>query len=382
MGRPAIVFYGGTSWDGVVTADRPMAQALSAYADLLWVDPPVSPLTRAGSRYGTPRLPRPLLRPVTGAITRLTPAALPLHTRPVVRRSTAALVRAQIRWAVRRAGLDSPHAVITCVLTDIFTGWPAAVHRVIYGTDDWVAGAKLMGHHPRWIAADERRLMARADLVVAISSVLADRWSRMARRVITVPNGVDLTGYADPGAGPAIPVPDLPRPVVGLIGNLSERIEIGLLEALVAGGVSLLLVGPVDPRWQPRRWAALLANPRVAWLDRQPYQAIPGLLRRVDVGVTPYRDTEFNRASFPLKTLEYLAAGLPVVSTDLPAVRWLGTDLIAVADRPERFVEAVRAAAGRSADPAEVAARREFARRHSWDNRARAVAEAIDLPLA
>jgi teichuronic acid biosynthesis glycosyltransferase TuaH len=377
-----MVFYGGTSWDGVVSADRPMATALSEYADILWVDPPLSPLTRGRSRYGTSRLPRPVLRAAAPGISRLTPAALPLHTRPVVRASTAALVRRQIRWALRRTGLGVPHAVISCVLTDIFRGWPRQVWRVIYGTDDWVAGARLMGHHPRWIAADERRLMARADLVVAISSVLADRWRPMTGTVVTVPNGVNTAVYEAAEALPPaeLPVP-LPPPVVGVIGNLSERIDIGLLEAVAAAGLSLLLVGPVDPRWEPERWAALLTRPGVVWLDRQPFEAIPALLKRVDVGITPYRDSEFNRASFPLKTLEYLAAGLPVVSTDLPAVRWLDTDLIGIADRPDEFVAAVNAAAARSPVPAEAAARREFAQRHSWASRAREVALAVDLPV-
>ena len=382
MGRPAVVFYGGTSWDGVVSADRPMASALSAYADLLWVDPPLSPLTRGRSRYGTSRLPRPVLRTAAGGIHRLTPAALPLHTRPVVRVSTAALVRAQIRWALRRTGLGVPHAVVSCVLTDVFRGWPREVRRVIYGTDDWVAGARLMGHNPRWIAADERRLMADVDLVVAISSVLAQRWQPMTGTVITVPNGVSPEPYERSAGRPPAPLPaPLPRPAVGVIGNLSERIDIGLLEAVAEGGLSLLLVGPVDPRWEPERLARLLARPHVVWLDRQPYEAIPALLKHVDVGITPYLDSEFNRASFPLKTLEYLAAGLPVVSTDLPAVRWLDTDLVAVAGGPAEFVAAVRAAAAGAADPALVAARREFAQRHSWANRAREVALAVDLPV-
>jgi teichuronic acid biosynthesis glycosyltransferase TuaH len=359
-----------------------MATALSAYAQILWVDPPLSPLTRARSRYGASRMPHPALRAVAAGVTRLTPAALPLHTRPLVRVSTAALVRSQIRWAMRKAGLGVPHAVVSCVLADIFKGWPRPVRRVIYGTDDWVAGARLMGHNPRWIAADERRLVAEVDLVVAISSVLGARWRAMGANVITVPNGVDTSVYAQADGRPPTPLSrPLPRPVVGVIGNLSERIDIGLLEAVVAGGLSLLLVGPIDPRWEPARLARLLGQPAVVWVDRQPFEAIPGLLKQVDVGITPYRDNEFNRASFPLKTLEYLAAGLPVVSTDLPAVRWLATDLIRTARAPEAFVAAVRAAAARSRDAGEVAARREFAQQHSWASRGREVALAINLPV-
>jgi teichuronic acid biosynthesis glycosyltransferase TuaH len=98
------------------------------------------------------------------------------------------------------------------------------------------------------------------------------------------------------------------------------------------------------------------------------------------VGLTPYADTDFNRASFPLKTLEYLANGLPVVSTDLPAVRWLDTDLIEVGTGPEDFASKVREVLSRPFDEAERARRIAFARRHSWTARAEQLL-AI-LPLA
>ena len=57
----------------------------------------------------------------------------------------------------------------------------------------------------------------------------------------------------------------------------------------------------------------------------------------MDVGLVPYGMSEFNRWSFPMKALEYLSAGLPVVSTSLPAMQWLDTPFIALADTPEAF---------------------------------------------
>jgi teichuronic acid biosynthesis glycosyltransferase TuaH len=218
--------------------------------------------------------------------------------------------------------------------------------------------------------------VAQADLVVAVSSQLADRWRGMGATVVLIPNGVQTSAYLNVhGERPV----NLPSPVAGVVGDLSERIDTALLEALVDDGFSLLLVGPVSPRWDPARFAALVERPNVRWVGRQPFEAVPSFLRCLDVGITPYRDTEFNRASFPLKTLEYLAAGLPAVSTDLPAVRWLDTDLIRVASNPKELVAAARAAAAEAHAPAAVAARREFAQRHSWEHRAADLARAIGL---
>jgi teichuronic acid biosynthesis glycosyltransferase TuaH len=384
VARPLVVVCSGTAWDDVVSPPRLLATALAVHADILWVDPPLSALTRAAHRHGASRMPTPRLRRLDSAITRLTPAALPLHTRPGVRGTTAWLVRRQVRWAVRRLGGRSPYAVIGG-FTDTYRAWPPQVQRVMYGSDDFVAGARLMGLDAGWLARSERRVIARTDLVIAVSEPLAQRWRQMGARVITVPNGVQTATYlapTEPATLPATLPVTLPPPVVGVVGHLTGRIDLALLEALADDGLSLLLVGPIDKQWEPRRVAALLARPGVLAVGRQPFEAVPAYLKRIDVGVTPYRDTPFNRASFPLKTLEYLAAGLPAVSTDLPAVRWLDTDLVTVADQPAEFVAAVRKAAGQAHDPEQVVARRRFAEQHSWASRAATVARALGLPVS
>ena len=81
----------------------------------------------------------------------------------------------------------------------------------------------------------------------------------------------------------------------------------------------------------------------------------------LDVGVVPYRDSPFNRGSFPLKTLEYLAAGRAVVATDLPAVRWLATDLISVATTPPAFADQVDRFLAQPRTPDMLARRQTFA---------------------
>lgn len=381
MPEPLIVICAGTSWDGVVSPDRLLATELAAHADILWVDPPISAATPDRYRYGASRLGlTPQIKQLTARITRVTPRALPLHTRPGIKSSTAALVRGQARWALRRLN-QRPTAVIACNLVDVLRGWDPGVVKVLYGTDDYVAGAGLMGHNAERVAEDERRQLAHADLVVAVSSVLAERWAGLgAKRVELIPNGVQTSAYRDlENIPPAPQAAGLPGPVVGVLGHLSERIDIALLEALADDGLSLLLVGPHDARWEPARFEALTKRQHVVWTGRQPFEAVPSFLRAVDVGITPYRDTDFNRASFPLKTLEYLGAGKPPVSTDLPAVHWLDSPLVRIASTPKQFVSAVRDAAAESRVPELVAARRAFAERHSWAQRASDVARAIGL---
>ena len=241
----------------------------------------------------------------------------------------------------------------------------------------------------RHMRREERQALARADKVIAISSQLAGRWSSMGANPVVIPNGCwpldDVTNW--PPSKHVV----LPHPVVGLVGRLSDRIDIGVLEAIVEAGHSLLMVGPVDARWEPERFSQLVGRPEVHYTGPVPNSDVPGYLAMVDIGLTPYRATDaFNRASFPLKTLEYLSAGLPVVACDVPTMRWLRRDLeetlpldqadqvlVLVADS-QGYVEAI---CGLSVGGADAVARRvAFAQRHSWPGRAERFAAEIGLP--
>ena len=171
---------------------------------------------------------------------------------------------------------------------------------------------------------------------------------------------------------------ELDAPVVGFVGRINERIDLRLLEAVVNRGRSLLLVGPKTPSFQSARLDALLERANVSWVGPVPFERLPAYFGAIDVGITPYADTAFNRGSFPLKTLEYLAAGREVVSTDLPATRWLETDLVTRASEPDEFADAVDRALLTSRTPESVATRRAFADAHSWTRRADDMLAVID----
>jgi teichuronic acid biosynthesis glycosyltransferase TuaH len=334
-------------------------------------------------------------------ITRLTPKALPGLTRAGVRVTTGPLVRAQVSAAIRRLGVR-PRAVVATYLEGFLGGWGDGVVSVLYGTDDYVAGAELMGLSARYLRRLERRALARAGVVAAVSPQLAGRWSALGANPVVIPNGCWPRGPGE-AARASEPVPSavrsLPRPVAGLVGQLSDRIDLAVLESVAAAGYSLLLVGPLDPRWGGARFQALIGQPHVHYAGPVPGAAVPGYLAAIDVGLTPYCDSAFNRASFPLKTLEYLGAGIPVVSADLPTARWLHAELaqsdpgepdevMALASGPAEFAARVagitraRSTAGGPAagDAGPQAARcAAFAAQHSWPRRARALAAEIGV---
>jgi glycosyltransferase involved in cell wall biosynthesis len=367
-------------------ADRHMAERLTAYAPVLYVDPPMSHLTRFKNPAVAASARRPHLRAVAPRIARFTPIVAPKPMHPRMTALTARMMRRQLRGAVRRLG-GQVHAVIsTDVLLDVY-GACGEQRRVYWWQDDpvggaayWTDGGDGLARAEERLARAEERLARSSDLIVAVNEIAVARWEERGLRAAHLPNGCDADYFAGVDQNDAPADLDLRGPIAGFIGHINSRTDLALLEAVPDAGVSLLLVGPKDPSFEPARFDRLVARSNVAYVGARPFEELPSYLKVIDVGLVPYAPTEFNRYSFPMKTLEYMAAGRAVVSTSLPAVRWLDTDLVTLADTPDAFAASVVRDAALAQDPALARSRREFASDHSWAKRAEQFAELLGLP--
>lgn len=379
-----IIYFAGSPYDGVAGTDRHMADRLSSMTSVLYVDPPISALTPLLRPQFAESMRGPALRKQAEGLWRLIPRVLPGAYRPGMHRVTQALTRRAARRAARRLGARVS-AVVVATYDDLLGAVPGA-RTLFYATDDLIAGADLMGLPRRRLAAARDRRLAEADEVAVVSPLLRDQFRELGREAAIIPNGCAPAAYA--GAGSAPRPGDLPpfdRPAAGFIGNINARIDLSLLEAVAGTGHPLLIVGPHDPAYAPARFRDLTGRPNVHWTGRKAFSVLPGYLGAIHVGLTPYVDDAFNRASFPIKTLEYLAAGRGAVSTCLPATQWLrsahgGADLIRSESSARGFVQAVEAELAVPSAGALVARRRAFAEHHDWAHRARALAGLLGLP--
>lgn len=376
-GRQTIVYCAGVPWHGVQGTDRQLAQSLAHDVDVLWVDPPLSVLAVTRRHGLRSTLAGGRLDATAPHLTRLTTLCLPFPSRVAMVPVANFTMKASIRAAVRSLGATVAATIVSTPLQPL--GVVREGKMVYYATDDFVAGAALMGISAPLLKRLESRRIGEADLLAAITPQILGRWPDAGIPRIVLPNGCNPDAYATVDEAPLPHDVDLPAPVVGVIGQLSSRIDLSLLEAVADRGISLLLVGPLQAGFEPQRFAGLVARPTVTWVGQKDVGELPSYLRLMDVGLTPYADSDFNRASFPLKTLEYLAAGRPVVSTPLPAVEWLDTPLVAAASGPESFADETEQMIKESASTSTGERAREFAQRHSWDTRARDLLEAIDL---
>jgi teichuronic acid biosynthesis glycosyltransferase TuaH len=382
--RADLLVYLATGWwDGSAGTDRQLVTALSRNGPVLFVEPPVSALTRIVKPHLASMVHAPRLRIASPRLALLNTLVAPGMTRPMLRHLRAPMIARALRLAIGELYVRSNAPVAGIVSSRLDEAWPnlPTSRRLLYATDDLIAGADLLGLPRRRLVRLERAALQGADVVATVSPILRQRYENDGFPAELVPNGCEPEFYADVDtAPPPADVRPPGGPVAGFLGYINNRIDLALLEAVADTGSSLLIVGALGDGYRSPRFAALVERPNVCWTGPRPYEEMPSYMRIIDVGLTPYADNPFNRASFPLKTLEYLAAGRAVVATELPANTWLGTDLIAVANGPAEFSARVVAELAMPRTPKLAARRRTFAEQHSWGRRAARITELLNVP--
>ncbi|HEY7951371.1 MAG TPA: glycosyltransferase [Solirubrobacteraceae bacterium] len=269
------------------------------------------------------RLRRGLAPPrATDGLHVLSPLVLPLHSNRAVRALNRYLLRAQVRRATRRLGISQPILWAYVPQAEVLIDTLAPQLVVYHCVDDIAAQAGIDGAGFR---AAEERFARRADLVLASAPALAERLRTLSGNVLEAPNVADTALFATAlQPGPVdLALAALPQPRIVFTGAIvTTKLDLPLLLELAQARPqwSFALVGPVGPG-DPRADVSLLAAaPNIHLLGPRSYQQLPAVLRGADAGLIPYARNELTQSIFPMKVYEYLAAGLPVVATELPAL--------------------------------------------------------------
>ncbi|WP_217368146.1 glycosyltransferase [Kitasatospora sp. MMS16-BH015] len=316
---------------------------------------------------------RKVQRPVPGlpGFAVMTPVLLPFYGSARARALNAKLISLQVRWAARSLGMSTDVCVATIPTAADVVGH-LRVRTLVYNRSD---------RHSAFPEADtasverlERALMRDADHVLYVSSeLMAAERELTGERAVFLDHGVDLEHFgATDSREPAEPaeLAAIPHPRIGFFGALDDFVvDFDLLGRVAKEypDAQLVLIGDTTADL-----GALTALPNVHHLGFRPYAEIPAYGRGFDVALMPWLDNDWVRHCNPIKLKEYLALGLPVVSTDFPEVRRYA-EQISVADTTEGFLaaigEALAAAAGPDADGA-AQRRRAAVAGDSWQDRA------------
>jgi len=201
------------------------------------------------------------------------------------------------------------------------------------------------------------------------SAAMEARLAELHPNVIRAPAAaVDLDAFTSPF------LDDPNRRVAVYAGSIDFRFDSEIVAATAEHlpDWRFVIAGPIEGRAKGR--LGELANVRLA--GRLPAADIPALLADASVCLMPYRQDVFNDTVFPVKLVEYMAAGKPIVSTPIAAVREF-SDVVEVGADPDSFAQAIVAAAQGDSD-AERERRIERARPFSWDGRMDQLQHAVE----
>jgi glycosyltransferase involved in cell wall biosynthesis len=379
---PFVVF--GDEWASHVTSTHHLARGLARSNPLLYVN-------AMGTR--SPRLRIYDLRRALGKLKQwaapnnhrsdkglpnarlYSPVVVPFNSVGFVRRCNRFTLRRGVARLLQAHDLEAPILLVAHPLGAEVVGAIGERLLIYFVMDQYLA---MPGIDRAYIQALEETLLQEADLIFATSTELQRLKSGRKAPAILLPHGVDFEHFHS-AADPPGPVPEeligLPRPLIGMYGTLAPWVDVDLLVRVAREfpQASVVLIGP-------RTHFVLPGNlPNLHWLGPRPYVDLPRYAAHFDVGLIPFRRDELTACVNPLKLLEYLALGLPVVSTLLPDLARYGGHIY-VAATPDDFVEKVKLALADHA-PARRQQRFDLAARESWDSRVETLLKHIEKAL-
>jgi O-antigen biosynthesis protein len=213
----------------------------------------------------------------------------------------------------------------------------------------------------------ENDLIRKAKLVLCTAEMLYRRCLSYNRNSYLVPNAVDFDHFKlalDHQLLIPDDIRDIPSPIIGYVGCVSDWFDMNLLIEIAVKNAqwSFVIIGPVICRMPAN--TEIPSN--IYFLGKRNYYDLPRYLKQFDVGIIPFKITPLTLSTDPVKLYEYFAAGVPVVSTDLPEVCKY-KPLVAIATDGKQFSEGIRLALGKK----DVKSYLDIAMANTWDARCR-----------
>lgn len=245
--------------------------------------------------------------------------------------------------------------------------------KVVYDCMDHHEG---FGNVSEQMLAIEKALMTDSDLTITTSSWLDELVGKSTSRRALIRNAGEYEHFAhipeqlhqDPAA----------RKIIGYYGAIAEWFDVDLIEAMAQRFPehTILLIGADTVNAA----AQLGKYKNVVFTGEKPYAELPKYLHAFDVCLLPFKVIPLTLATNPVKVYEYLSAGKPVVSVDLPEIRQF-ENLVHAAVGHEAFMAAVEQVLVNADTPEQIQQRQNFARNQTWSHRAELLVNEIESPV-
>jgi glycosyltransferase involved in cell wall biosynthesis len=304
----------------------------------------------------------------------MNPLTIPAYGSSAVRGFNQKFLLAQIKRAMKNLRFQKPVNIVFNPAAGMVAGKLGEDLLVYYCVDEYTAFTGATDG----LKQIENELFRKSDLViVSAEKLLADK-KRFNPHTVLIRHGVDYSHFSrtlkDETEIPS-EIRDLPRPIIGFHGLLADWVDYELLKKTAEHfrNGSLVLIGKVSVDAE-RKIKILDDLPNVHLLGRKPYADLPAFCKGFDVALNPFEISELTLAANPLKVREYLAAGLPVVSTAIPEVEVLGTCLIGKSHAD--FIRQIEIALE---NPGVLQSRSDSVKSESWEARVEELREIVRM---
>jgi glycosyltransferase involved in cell wall biosynthesis len=230
------------------------------------------------------------------------------------------------------------------------------------------------------------KLMSRSNYVFANSKNLAGQLKKVRPDIFTVPLGFATELFKN------IKVLQTTKNkklfIVGYIGSISDRLDFSLLETVVSKlpTIQFTFIGPIERDVFGKKDTALAQMEsltryqNVRWIKGVAKKKIPSIISTFDIGIIPYRSNlAFNQFSFPMKTLEYFAAGKPVISTGIRELRQFQKQgLVSIENTSDEFIKSIKYLQKNGWAKDKQKLQHTIALNHSWQKKVDAIWKVIN----
>lgn len=216
----------------------------------------------------------------------------------------------------------------------------------------------------------EKELFAKADLVFTGGNNLYNAKKHLHKNIWSFPSSIDKDHFAQARMFSKCPDDQsiIPGPRFGYYGVIDERMDLELLRNVAERnkGWQFIMIGPVIKIDR----SSLPQLPNIHYLGSRKYENLPAYLQGWHIAMIPFLRNDATRFISPTKTPEYLAAGIPVISTSIvDVVNPYGNEgLVYIADTADDFINAAKEEFEKT-DKAQWLQRVDlFLKNNSWNN--------------
>jgi glycosyltransferase involved in cell wall biosynthesis len=343
-GRDMLCF--SHDWSGLPLSKTHLMRLLARDNRILWVNSIGYRVPSLGNAKDIGRIVKKLkavtepIKEVEKNLFVFNPLSLPVYSNRLLRALNTKSLLWQVRRAMRKLKFHRPINWVFNPAAGVLAGSLNEDKIIYYCVDEYTA---FKGVNTSGLAAIEQALIDRADFLVVSAEKLLHTKRSPHCPTLLVRHGVDYDHFASALRQSTV-IPDeiarLPKPIIGYFGWIAEDwVDIPLLiqvaRSFPTGSVVMLGNVTMDV-------SSLSREPNVHFLGRKPYADLPAYCKGFDVALIPFPINEATLNANPLKAREYLAAGLPVISTAIPEVEVLGHCLIG--RTTEEFIGRIREA--------------------------------------